>query len=909
MKRILCMVLVIAMFVSVLPVVSMASDETNYNDYVPGEIPANMFKTDAEVKTAGTLGYSQYGYLANINTTGNWVSRDAYNPDGINGKYLKMTAKGTTGELMSGTSQTWYFNTYGLYFGQAVIKSNNYQTGTGNLISGDIAGGKNYVFDIQVKNVNSDYTPSVVIGIFDLDSNARQYSVEYGSDGMVVEGSDWVDFKGTIANKSDGEKAQTVNDVDRLSIGLNKDVTYAGSSVAINYIDDSNGMKSAYFAEEQAYDISNTLIEGSEKVNVGDTLTFEAELINQVGLAGCLDQTFEWLVMDTARENEVSGISIVPSDDTKTAAVTIEDTLVPGSYDIVAYSEKYDMAKGCTVTLEAPYYYYDSGEITIEAKLNSEEEWTTDAVTTGLVNYIDIKATLEDNTEAFEWVITDKNRLSIVEDVFDITPVTNTGAEQTVRVTATTGVDIKPGDYNVVAVAKDGSVKAQPITLDITGDLDVIVDVFATGTADEIKDGLESTYLSVLGLLDSCSSKADKAALAKIINGAAEEEKIADITEVEDVREVLERLAVLSFHNVTPDGVNLITEDGNFVFEKELGINKIDDEKVTLFSLYKTAMTEDGRSNVRSAVIGADFETVSEFILALKESIVINAIANPVVNGAGYVANILTEANLNSASIDSGNYLTSDMKASYHSELAGKTFTIDELEKELAKKYKKDEDDEEDEKDSKPSVSKGGGSFSSSVTVPAVKEEEKVKEEIRFADVSENHWAFKEIVFLGKTNVINGAEDGNFYPEKTITREEALKMICEAFDISVSGAQCNFDDVDQNAWYYKYVASAKEKGIVNGISEREFGIGQNVTRQDICVMIMRAAENGSSEYPENVFTDKDDISDYAKNAVDYLSALFVVNGFTDGSFKPHNQCTKAEISKIIYNCVHILGEI
>ena len=225
-------------------------------------------------------------------------------------------------------------------------------------------------------------------------------------------------------------------------------------------------------------------------IEAGDVLTFEAGLTNQIGLSGYLDQTFVWKAMDTDRENEVSGITIVPSDDTKTATVTVEETLVPGSYDIVAYSEKYDMAKGCTITMEEPYYYADSGNISMQAKLNSDDTWTSDKVSTGLVNYIEVKATLEDNTEAFEWLITNKNRLSVVEDVFTLTPVTTSGAEQTVKVAAITGIDIKPGDYNVVAVAKDGSVKAQPINLDITGDLNIIIDTFANGTTEGIKTNL-----------------------------------------------------------------------------------------------------------------------------------------------------------------------------------------------------------------------------------------------------------------------------------------------------------------------------------------------------------------------------------------------------------------------------------
>ena len=913
MKRFLCTFLVIAMLVSVMPVISMAEETTaNYEDYVPGEMPENMFKTDAEVKTPGTLGYSQYGFLANIAATGNWVARDGYTSDGVSGKYLKMTAQGTEGSLMSGSSQTWYFNAYGLYFGQAVIKSNNYKTGTSDLLSGDIAGGKNYVYNIQVKNLNQDYIPSVVIGLFDLDSNASQYSKEYGSDGMAVEGAEWVDFKGTIANKSDGTKNQTVNDVDRLSIGLHKGTTYAKSSVAINLIDDDNGMHRAYLAEEVAYDIENNLVSGNDTVEVGDELTFEAILTNQIGLPGCLDQTFEWLAMDTDRQNEVSGISIVPSDDTTTATITIEDTLTPGSYDIVAYSEAYDMAKGYTITLEAPYYYADNGDISIEAKLNSDEEWTTESVTTGLVNYIEIKATLEDNEEAFEWIVTDKNRLSLVEDVFTLTPVTTEGEEQILKVTATTGVDIKPGDYNIVAVAKDGSVKAQPVTLDITKDLDIILATFAEGTTEQIEEGLNTTYLSVLGLLDSNSSKADKAELANVIYGAAQADMFDDVTEVEDIREVLETLAALSFYNVTPEDMELVDENGDFAYSDVLGIDDIDTNGVTLYSLYKNAVDTQGKANIISSVIGKEFVIPAELTDALKESILLNAIQYPTVNGTGFVADILTEENLEATNVDSGNYLDSDMKSSYHTKIAGEKLTIEELEEELAKEYEK----ETTSGGSGGSGGGGGGSsgkknpstFSESIGVPANQPKQEEDVAVSFADVSEEHWAYKEIVFLAKAGIISGSGDGNYNPSKVVTREEALKMICQAFNIESQGTESNFADVKKDAWYYSYVTSANAAGIVNGISATEFGIGKSVSRQDICVMIMRAAGATEQVYPDTEFADKDSIPQYAKNAVNYLSALFIVNGFNDSTFRPANSCTRAEIAKIIYNCVHILGD-
>jgi len=889
MKRILSLFLCMALSVTMITVTgitAVAQDTQSYEDYIPGDIPANLFICGAK---------GMYDTV-NIGATGKdcKLGRNGY------GYYITATST-ATGEGEVGTCFMGNEGAYKLHGGYY----------TAPLFSETIKYGTNYVVSFMARKGETSTDTAINFGVYDYSQYKLLYTSEYGKEGLALTDSEWIPFEGTIHIP-----AGTSGVAPQFVIGLSETAPNGTSAdariVAEENYSTSKYVPEMYIAEEVAFDIENTLTSGDATVSLGDTLTFEAGLTNQLGLPGSLDQTFVWKAMDTTRQNEISGITVEPSDDTKSATVTIEGSVAPGSYDIVAYSEKYDMAKGCTITMEAPYYYEDNGDIVTEAKLNTSEEWTTEKVTTGLVNYIEVKASLTDNTESFEWFITDENRLSVVEDVFEVTPVTAEGAEQAVKIAAKTGVDIKAGNYNVIAVAKDGSLKAHPICLDISDDLSVILDTFTQGTAEEIEEGLNTSYLSVLGLLDSNSSKADKSALAKVISASAEEEKIDEITDLEDIKKVLERLAVLSFYNVKPEEVELVDENANFTYENELGIDKIDEDGVTLYALYKTAMTKGGQAKVLSDVTGKDFGTVSEFVSELKESIFINAIANPVSNGTGYVGNVLTKENMEAVSVDAGNYLESDMQSEYNGALAGKTLTLAQIEAELAEKYEQEE--EEDTRPSGGSTGGGGrGGFSSSVSVqaktPEKAEEEKTTEEIKFTDVAQTHWAFPEIIFLNKLGIVNGADDGKFYPEKTVTREEVLKMICIAFKVKSSDGDSSFDDVDKGAWYYNYVSSAQKAGIVNGINDKLFGIGQNVTRQDICVMIARALGENTDGYPEGMFTDVSDVSPYAANSVNYLSSMYVVNGFTDGSFRPLANCTRAEAVKIISNALHILTDM
>ena len=108
-----------------------------------------------------------------------------------------------------------------------------------------------------------------------------------------------------------------------------------------------------------------------------------------------------------------------------------------------------------------------------------------------------------------------------------------------------------------------------------------------------------------------------------------------------------------------------------------------------------------------------------------------------------------------------------------------------------------------------------------------------------------------------------------------------------------------FTDVDNEAWYAPFVYSAKEAGIINGISEDCFGAAMPITRQDAAAVILRAAAYETAEKSDVIFADDDEIADYAKDAVYKLAAEGVINGNSDGTFNPCGELTRAQCAKLI----------
>ena len=178
-----------------------------------------------------------------------------------------------------------------------------------------------------------------------------------------------------------------------------------------------------------------------------------------------------------------------------------------------------------------------------------------------------------------------------------------------------------------------------------------------------------------------------------------------------------------------------------------------------------------------------------------------------------------------------------------------------------------------------------------------------------FRDLPSSHWAYGYVKALAEKNVINGYDDGTFRPSNNVTREEFVKMIISATGMLQAGAECEFSDVPAGAWYYEYVASAYAKEIVSGMDEGAFGVGTNITRQDVAVIAARIIKRLKGTVPETVestLTDIDTVSDYATDSVKLLNGMGIINGYDDGSFMPKNTLTRAEAATIISRLIENL---
>ena len=199
-----------------------------------------------------------------------------------------------------------------------------------------------------------------------------------------------------------------------------------------------------------------------------------------------------------------------------------------------------------------------------------------------------------------------------------------------------------------------------------------------------------------------------------------------------------------------------------------------------------------------------------------------------------------------------------------------------------------------------PGVSGGGGGASgggsSSGSYGGEYSTDAPVKEAGFPDM-DGHWAAEAVKNLASKNIINGFPDGTFMPEKSVTRAEFSKMICLAKNISQGSYGVSFADVSDNAWYSIYVKALSANNIVNGFSDGTFRPEDNISRQDAAVIVWRIIKNSNTE-SKTVFSDESEIADYAKEAVSKLGGLGIINGY-NGYFNPADNITRAEAAKIL----------
>ncbi len=189
-----------------------------------------------------------------------------------------------------------------------------------------------------------------------------------------------------------------------------------------------------------------------------------------------------------------------------------------------------------------------------------------------------------------------------------------------------------------------------------------------------------------------------------------------------------------------------------------------------------------------------------------------------------------------------------------------------------------------------------------------------------FDDLMPRAWYLSGIQYCFGRGFIEGMGNYRFDPNSPLTREQVAMILYKYLKADESYTTYSFADVTSGAWYADAVEWMYRKGYTKGISRTEFGVGLPVTRQDLVTLIYNAVFRdyevkywlGAYHIKGGIksFSDVDDISDYAYDAMHFAVEVFdseycrgpgeikpILYG-DDGMLRPRDTCTRAEAAAI-----------
>lgn len=167
-----------------------------------------------------------------------------------------------------------------------------------------------------------------------------------------------------------------------------------------------------------------------------------------------------------------------------------------------------------------------------------------------------------------------------------------------------------------------------------------------------------------------------------------------------------------------------------------------------------------------------------------------------------------------------------------------------------------------------------------------------------FADIQDS-WAKDYILTAYMNKLVTGVSAESFAPNEALTRAQAAAMLVRTLGYPLeAGTGDGFTDI-QGSWAESYINTARKHKLVSGVGENRFDPDRAVTRQEIAVML----NNILGHTPSGRAAAYNDVSPEANawsyDAIAALSEQSVITGYTDGSYRPLSNVSRAEMTVLL----------
>ena len=178
-------------------------------------------------------------------------------------------------------------------------------------------------------------------------------------------------------------------------------------------------------------------------------------------------------------------------------------------------------------------------------------------------------------------------------------------------------------------------------------------------------------------------------------------------------------------------------------------------------------------------------------------------------------------------------------------------------------------------------------------------------EPIVFPDVKEGSWYYDMVQYCAQRGYMGGYSNGNFGPADNLKRQDFVLILAKIADANLdkyADTASKFSDVKKGSYYYSAVMWAVENGIIGGYSNGKFGVGDNITREQVATILYRYMGSPDVSNVDTTlakFSDVNRISAYAKIPIAWAVQKEVISGMADGRVAPIEGASRAQIATIV----------
>lgn len=174
----------------------------------------------------------------------------------------------------------------------------------------------------------------------------------------------------------------------------------------------------------------------------------------------------------------------------------------------------------------------------------------------------------------------------------------------------------------------------------------------------------------------------------------------------------------------------------------------------------------------------------------------------------------------------------------------------------------------------------------------------------RYVDVLPGDWFYSDADYVSTHGLMDGVGNGKFAPYASTNRAMVVTILWRLEGKPAVGGGLSFRDVPAGTWYTEAIGWAAANGIVTGYSAESFGPLDNVTREQMAVILYRYAHfkgyDVSARADLSRYSDNGKISTWAREGLSWANANGLISGMPDQTLAPQNYAVRCQTAAILH---------